>query len=158
MPHKDPEVRRAYMKEWARKNRLTPEGKLRQKVNSKRSRLNNPEAVKIRKKRNYIKYEGRYKEYYRNWTRQRRLEMIDHYSDGSMSCICCGETEYEFLTLDHINGGGSKHRKELGAANIYNALRKAGYPPGYQILCFNCNCGRQRNKGICPHKRTIIVC
>lgn len=22
----------------------------------------------------------------------------------------------------------------------------------YQLLCFNCNCGRHRNGGVCPHK------
>lgn len=27
----------------------------------------------------------------------------------------------------------------------------AGFPAEYQILCFNCNIGRSRNGGRCPH-------
>jgi hypothetical protein len=26
------------------------------------------------------------------------------------------------------------------------------FPPGFQLLCSNCNHGRARNGGICPHK------
>lgn len=77
---------------------------------------------------------------------------------GGFKCVCCGETEPMFLTLDHINGGGTKHREELrngqpaaGGSWLYRELRRAGFPPGYQVLCFNCNCGRARNGGVCPH-------
>lgn len=30
--------------------------------------------------------------------------IINHYSDGKNKCNCCGETLFEFLTIDHING------------------------------------------------------
>jgi hypothetical protein len=30
--------------------------------------------------------------------------------NGILKCVCCGETERDFLTLDHINGGGGQHR------------------------------------------------
>lgn len=140
------------MNEWARQSRRTPEGKLKQKINSRRSRLNNPESVKIRKKRNYLKYRGKYTEYYKERYRLCRLEMLEHYSNGKLLCACCGESNYDFLTLDHMDGGGVKHRKEVGASNLPNWLKKNDYPEGYQVLCYNCNCGRQRNAGICPHQ------
>lgn len=75
-------------------------------------------------------------------------------------CVCCGETNPLFLTLDHINGDGAKHRKEIGnngprGANSDKTYRwaiKNNYPNTLQILCFNCNCGKQRNGGVlCPH-------
>jgi hypothetical protein len=56
------------------------------------------------------------------------------------------------LTLDHVNSDGSKHRQNL-ADNQIMANAVANYQPElYQILCYNCNCGRSANGGICPHK------
>jgi hypothetical protein len=51
------------------------------------------------------------------------------------------DTEFVHLTLDHINGGGTKHRRENNKANcaIYRLLAHQGYPDGYRILCHNCN-------------------
>lgn len=78
---------------------------------------------------------------------------------GGYRCACCGETHKEFLTLDHMGGNGAAHRREMFGANacgssvVYRYLVKNGFPPGYQVLCFNCNCGRQLNGGICPHKQ-----
>jgi hypothetical protein len=83
---------------------------------------------------------------------RQRLQAIAHYSNGTMSCGCCGEKADKFLTLDHVNGGGMKHRKEPGFKTLSNWLVRHNYPPGYQVLCFNCNCGRALNKGLCPHK------
>lgn len=68
-------------------------------------------------------------------------------------CTCCGETIEEFLAIDHINGGGTKHRAEVGSGgtNFYRWLKKNNYPKGYQVLCANCNWGR-KICGECPHK------
>ena len=46
------------------------------------------------------------------------------------------------LELDHIEGGGSKRRKELGADGGWNymaKLKKLNFPSGYQVLCATCN-------------------
>jgi len=69
-------------------------------------------------------------------------------------CLCCGESESAFLTLDHKHGDGSKHRKQgLRGWRLYQWLAKQGYPKkGYRLLCFNCNCARGQF-GKCPHKR-----
>jgi hypothetical protein len=32
------------------------------------------------------------------------MEMLSAYGG---KCVCCGESEYKFLAIDHINGGGS---------------------------------------------------
>lgn len=77
-----------------------------------------------------------------------KLEVLDAY--GGRECVCCGETIVEFLTIDHINGDGGKHRKEVNGS-MYIWLRKNNYPEGFQVLCMNCNFGK-RLSGICPHK------
>lgn len=81
-----------------------------------------------------------------------RAEAFDAY--GGAFCACCGEKTFRFLTLDHKDSNGATKRRESkrwGGYSYLAALRAAKYPPGYQVLCFNCNCGRQLNGGICPH-------
>ena len=84
-------------------------------------------------------------------------EVIEHYSYGTMKCECCGEPQMMFLTLDHINGGGRQERLNLskgkgGGGALLHHLRKMGFPVGYQVLCMNCNSGKYRNGGVCPHE------
>ena len=72
---------------------------------------------------------------------------------GGFLCACCGETEKKFLSIDHLYGGGTAHRKIVGTGQSFHRwLKKNGYPEGYQILCFNCNWGKYLNNGVCPHK------
>jgi len=84
--------------------------------------------------------------------REAKLKIVRAYGN---KCSCCGEEKLEFLTLDHINGGGKKERKKMGNSNdalgLYLHLIKNDYPKGYQILCFNCNIGKGLY-GKCPHK------
>jgi hypothetical protein len=63
-------------------------------------------------------------------------------------CQCCGEDREEFLSLDHINGGGTKHRAESGTY-IFRRIRKDPDPLTYQVLCYNCNISRGV-RGYCP--------
>lgn len=87
----------------------------------------------------------------RIYNEKRRKLVLQHY--GGL-CVCCKEKEYKFLTIDHINNDGAKQNRELktnGGSRIVQWLIKNNYPSGYTILCYNCNCGRYRNKGVCPH-------
>lgn len=81
-----------------------------------------------------------------------RLKAAVFVAYGGAVCACCGETDIRFLTIDHVDGGGMQHRKVVGKGNFYRWLRDNNYPEGFQVLCFNCNCGRSVNGGICPHK------
>lgn len=81
-----------------------------------------------------------------------REAVLEHYGN---QCVCCGETETLFLEIDHINNNGSVHRKEMkaeGTKDLYTWLKKHNYPSGFQTLCSNCNQGKRRNHGICPHQ------
>lgn len=82
-----------------------------------------------------------------------RLMALAFYGGEIPECNCCGEKEIKFLGIDHIEGGGVKHRKELQEAGttIYLWLRKNNYPEGFQVLCHNCNLAKGYY-GECPHK------
>lgn len=81
-----------------------------------------------------------------------RREAMEVY--GGPVCKCCGEKEYKFLTFDHPLGGGRQHRIKHGnGQKMLAALKRAGWPKkALEVLCFNCNCGRAGNGGVCPHK------
>jgi len=80
-----------------------------------------------------------------------KLKAFDHY--GGVKCQCCGIENPVFLTIDHVNNDGNAHRKTdwLARNNIYQWLHKHKYPEGFQVLCWNCNMGKQINGGVCPH-------
>lgn len=76
---------------------------------------------------------------------------------GGYKCSCCGETEPMFLSIDHVHNDGAKERKSglyrgSGSA-FYQWLRKNGFPSGYQVLCMNCQIGKHKNGGLCPHQK-----
>lgn len=73
-----------------------------------------------------------------------KLEVLGHYGkNGKPVCVVCGENRVLCLTIDHINGGGMKHRKLVtggsGGSRFYYWLKRNGYPEGYQTLCMNDN-------------------
>jgi len=73
--------------------------------------------------------------------------VFDHYG---WECACCGESNPGFLTLDHVNNDGHKHRKET-TTHMYTWVINNDFPEGFQTLCWNCNMGKYLNGGICPH-------
>ena len=89
-------------------------------------------------------------------TRNNKLLVTTQYSDGNTpvcNCPSCKEERIEFLCIDHVNGGGTKHRKELGmgGSTFYTWLIKNNFPDGYQVLCHNCN-QSYGFMGYCPHQ------
>jgi hypothetical protein len=85
--------------------------------------------------------------------RRKRLRDETFVRYGGYVCACCGEREPQFLQLDHINNNGAEHRKTIGRCSgdsFYKWLKNNGYPPGYQVLCANCNFAKGRY-GRCPH-------
>ena len=76
--------------------------------------------------------------------RERRAKLkadaLFAYSEGDAHCLHCGEQNSEFLTLDHISGRESMgHAKDVKGHTLYSLLKREGYPPGMQILCWNWN-------------------
>lgn len=107
-------------------------------------------------KKRYMKlYKARNRERLSVVEKERRMEIrwrvLWHYSDGMLYCNCCYENTYEFLSIDHINGGGNQHRKSLGSKYIYSWLIQNNFPSGYQVLCHNCSMAKAFYK-VCPHQ------
>lgn len=84
--------------------------------------------------------------------KEMRKQIIQHYGG---KCVCCGETQYEFLAFDHKNGGGNIHRKAIkhaqGGVAWLRWIIKNNYPDILQLLCHNCNMAKGFY-GYCPHK------
>jgi hypothetical protein len=80
----------------------------------------------------------------KNYRKMVRTEVLIKYGN---KCNCCGESRWEFLAIDHINGDGNKERiKRLGTNNagcsshmFYLKLRKEPKRDDLQVLCHNCN-------------------
>ena len=82
-----------------------------------------------------------------------KQEALRAYSDGDPKCVCCGEKQSAFLTLDHINNDGFLHRQAAGTSALLYYLKARNFPfkDLIKVSCFNCNMGRRVNGGICPH-------
>jgi hypothetical protein len=91
--------------------------------------------------------------YKKVWSKTRKDLVYQAY--GGYVCRCCGETEPAFLSIDHINNDGAKHRKEISKSRsnstLISWLIKKQFPVGFQILCMNCQFGKKINNGVCPH-------
>lgn len=116
----------------------------------------NPEKISEKNKKHRMKNPEKCREANRIASRKYRkklkIEVLNHYSNDSMKCACCGESFIEFLVLDHINGGGEAERKRYYSnTHLYAHLRRNDYPKGYRILCWNCNASLGIF-GYCPHK------
>ncbi len=68
-----------------------------------------------------------------------RLKAAAFVAYGGPVCYGCGEDEPAILEIDHIDGGGTKHRIEIGQSNMYLWLKQNHYPEGYRVLCPTCN-------------------
>src|SRR5215472_8811202 len=52
---------------------------------------------------------------------------------GGYRCACCGADEALFLTIDHVNDGGARHRRQVGSStDFFHWLKDNGYPAGFQ--------------------------
>jgi hypothetical protein len=83
------------------------------------------------------------------WERKLRLDALLHYSAGTPICACCGEANVEFLAIDHIDG--QRLLPSHHGAKLFRWLKAQGYPPGYRVLCHNCNQALAWY-GYCPHQ------
>lgn len=83
-----------------------------------------------------------------------RAQILENYGG---KCACCGETQPEFLAIDHIFNDGAKCRKEHGSGRrFYVWLKRNGFPKDrFQLLCHNCNMAKSLY-GICPHQTLIL--
>ena len=113
----------------------------------------NDKHLKIKRKRYYKRWTKKLQIWQRNYRQNLKINVLTAYGNGRCQCICCGEKELSFLSLDHIFNDGMKDKKKFGRG-LYRYLEKEHFPhkDRYQTLCMNCQFGRKGNKGICPHQ------
>lgn len=167
----------------------TPEQIERNRAACKKYRANNPDKLKelnrewraknpeygkkkyaalTREKKNeYLakmkeKYKGEWGETHRATAKRSRMkvkrEVIEAY--GGV-CKCCEEDRIEFLSIDHVHGGGKKHIESLKIGRgfqFYTYLRTNNFPDKdkLRVLCMNCNFALGII-GYCPHQRPRFV-
>lgn len=74
-----------------------------------------------------------------------RAEVLHGYG---VKCVCCGDTDVDFLTIDHVDrytGVGPR-----AGTPLYLWLKSRGFPSGFRVLCMNCNFALGKF-GYCPH-------
>lgn len=115
-----------------------------------RKRMNESSRKSIRKKLSTVEGHEYIKKRDRDYIQRIKLKVFNHYSRGLNKCLCCGISGLKFLSIDHLENNGNKHRKQIGR-HIYLWLYSNKFPKGYQVLCYNCNHAKHLNGGICPH-------
>lgn len=122
-------------REWLRRRfqyeHANPELRAKRKASLQEWRKRNPERVRERERAN---------------AKRLRDAALDHYG---RVCVCCGEDNPAFLTLDHIANDGNVHRASV--SNVVRDLKRRGWPPVVQTMCWNCNQAK-RIYGECPHQ------
>lgn len=150
------EERKAASRAWYLSHADSERAKARLRIDEWKTR--DPEGYKASCRANYQRNRINCRRSSRKNGRALREELFSNY--GSI-CTCCGETEKTFLSLEHLNGDGYLHRKKFGnGVCLYIHLKRMGWPKaGYTILCMNCNTGKYRNGGVCPHvvKKTAAM-
>jgi hypothetical protein len=100
---------------------------------TRRWRQENPERQREASRQWRDENLERCREVDRERNQKNRAAVFDHYG---WSCACCGTADAP--AIDHVNGGGEAHRRELGTkggSGMYNWLIRSGFPEGYQTLC-----------------------
>ena len=110
-------------------------------------RAKNPEKYRAASRRYYHKSPEKWRLYARKMAKEIRLAVIIGYGG---KCVCCNESQQEFLALDHVNGGGTQQRKRTHVHTLYRFVIQNNFPPEYRILCHNCNASLG-HYGYCPH-------
>ena len=93
--------------------------------------------------------------------RERRLavkrEVFTAY--GGVRCSRCGgfEDDIDVLTIDHTDPIHEGRSRKLSGWRLYGNLRRAGFPPGYSVMCFNCNCGAKKGNVTPPQIQTRVA-
>ena len=137
-----------YQRKWRKTHPPSKEQLKRRSITQRRWRKRN---VVLRRNYNRV-YGTRHRS---KWLKEAHQTIFDWYGK---KCSCCGENEQLFLTIDHINNDGAKLRRSFPRSGtsfylwLARQIRKKSAPIDLQTLCYNCNCGKQRNKGICPHQ------
>jgi len=141
-----------------------PAKRIRRTINKRNRRKNEPgfrekelAIIKAWYKKNRKRILEQRRKYRRTYFKRLKDEVYEAYGGYKCQCPGCRVTEPLFLTLDHVKNNAKKilklHGNERGMKQLL-WIKKNGFPKGmFLVMCWNCNCGRARNGGVCPHLR-----
>jgi len=96
----------------------------------------------------------------RKYTQKLKLKVVEHYSNATMECAGCGISDIRVLSIDHINGKGNLQRRKIGVRSghmFWSWLIKNNFPPGYQVLCMNCQWIKRHTNNECNQKDNSVL-
>jgi hypothetical protein len=111
---------------------------------NKRYKQNNKEVIKAQNNRDRERHKEICMVRTNNYNQKLKSEVLIYYSTMIGVPVCahpdCLIMDIDMLCIDHIDGGGAKHRAEIGRGrSIYRWLKQNNFPSGYQVLCANHN-------------------
>lgn len=136
---KNREKRLEYKKQW---NKEHPEYQ-------KQWRDRHKEHIKNYAQKYYAEYKKELLRRKKEREQKLKRQVLTHYGGGKFACVICKENREPCLTIDHIDGGGGEHKRNLrrtGGSQFYRWLINNNYPKGYQTLCMNCQWIKRRNR------------
>ena len=135
-----PKVRTRLRKQYAE---MTPEER-EELLRKTREQQQSEQGKTTRRKHYHNTKDARHAERKRGYEKV-KYDVFLHYSEiisGSdvPCCAICEETEFLFLTIDHIHGRKTAEEKRgvMKSDELYRKLRRE-WPDEYQVLCYNCN-------------------
>lgn len=84
---------------------------------------------------------------------EQRRRVLDLYGGR---CECCGEDDFRFLTIGHVNRDGAQDRRDKRARgnSFYRVLLQEPRRDDLRVECWNCNMAHGLY-GSCPHDQML---
>ena len=76
------------------------------------------------------------KKYLKEKSNRIKEQVLDHYSH-KCQWEGCKITDSDMLQIDHIEGSGKKHKREIGRVTLYDWLIKNNFPEGFRLHSFS---------------------
>ena len=125
----------------------------------------------VKEKEKLYQQTPEYKKKQKVFRANQRLIILQYYSkrlskSNIPCCNCCGENLHiNFLAIDHIAGKKQMdseielvkigYSSKLKNTSLRRWIIENNFPKGFQILCHNCNLGKEFSKvNQCPHEKT----
>lgn len=138
----------------------------RKKQYTKRYRERHRDAIRIRERAWRYSHPEKMRVYAERkrrttyvWHQRLKAEVLSHYSPR-LVCQRCGFSDIRALSIDHIEGGGAKHFREIrsvGGGGFYQWLKRRNFPLGFQVLCMNCQWIKRSERGEVSHAGSRVL-
>jgi acyl-CoA thioesterase len=140
MPYKELSKRRENDRKWRANNPGCYQERYKKYIEkTKEYKQKNKERIRQYQVQWNLKNHDKAKQYWIKYNHKVKELVFSHYGK---KCVLCGFSDMRALSIDHTNGDGAKHRKEVGGSGtgkrIYSWLVKNNYPDNFRTLCMNC--------------------